>query len=174
MSARRWQIASGAALIALAACGCGARSYGRGLRRVAPFGVRAGWVDFRDFELTEVEDRPLVGVYLRMSDRGSAVFEVSADAALDTDEPDARQFYAGALSVLYFPTKHGGAYLHAGGGGLYESTELNDYLDAYATAGVGYSVPAGPTRIDLRASYWRMIDSANAGSAAVVTLGYGF
>ncbi|MHC5054844.1 MAG: hypothetical protein ACYTKD_09010 [Planctomycetota bacterium] len=141
-------------------------------------GVRAGWVDFRDFELPgaedEVKDRPLAGLYLRMSVRGRAVIELAADAAVDVDAADERQFYSGALSVLFFPTEHGGVYLHAGGGAMSETTPLNDYLDAYASGGAGYSVPAGPTRLDLRATVWQMIDSANVTRAFVFTLGYGF
>jgi hypothetical protein len=144
------------------------------MRNLAPFGVRAGWVDFGDFELLEVDDRPLVGLYLRMSTRGRAVVELAADAAIDTDEPDERIFYAGGLNVLFFPIEHGGLYLHAGGGAMSESTPLNDYLDGYASGGAGYSVPTGTARLDLRATVWQMIDSANITRAFVFTLGYGF
>ena len=87
MSPRARSVAVPAALAALAVlaslgtCGCGSRSYGRGVRTLAPLGVRAGWVDFRDFELpgaeNEVKDRPLAGIYLRMSTRGRAVVEWS-------------------------------------------------------------------------------------------------
>ncbi|MHC4252474.1 MAG: hypothetical protein ACYS9X_25425, partial [Planctomycetota bacterium] len=141
MTARARSAAALVALASLAACGCGSRSYGRGIRRLAPVGVRAGWVDFRDFELAEVEDRPLAGLYLRMSAKGRAVVELAADAAVDVDAADERQLYAGALSVLFFPTEHGGVYLHAGGGAMSETTPLNEYVDAFASGGAGYSIP---------------------------------
>lgn len=163
-----------AALASLAACGCGSRSYGRGLRRLAPFGVRVGWVDFGDFEFVEAEDRPLAGLYLRTAVKGRAVIELAADAAFDMDAADERLFYSGGVSVLYFPTEYGGVYLHAGGGAMSEATPLHDYVDAYAAFGAGYSAPVGPTRLDLRASVWRMIDSANVTRAVVFTMGYGF
>ena len=136
--------------------------------------MRAGWVDFRDFELTEVEDRPLAGLYLRTSVKGNKIIELAADAALDTDTPEEHPLYSAGLSLLYFPTTRGGAYLHLGGGAMSESTELNDYLDGFASAGVGYSVPLGATRLDIRATMWQMINSENITRAFVGTLGYGF
>jgi len=163
-----------AGLASLAVCGCGSRSYGRGLRRLSPFGVRAGWVDFRDFELTEVEDRPLAGLYLRTSVKGRAVIELSADATLDMDAPDEDPLYSAGLSVLFFLSKHGCSYVHVGGGAMSETMTLNEYLDGYAAAGVGYSMPLGATRLDIRATMWQMINSENITRAFVGTVGYGF
>ena len=167
-----------ALLAGLSACGCGARSYGRGLRRLAPFGVRAGWVDLGGFELADSEekvaDRPLLGLYLRTSVKGQKVVEFAADAAVDIDAPDEHIFYSAGLSLLWFPSKYGFAYLHAGGGVMSETTAFNDYLDGYASLGAGYSYPLGPTRLDLRATMWQMIESANAKRAFVFTAGYGF
>jgi len=162
------------AAMALVVGGCGSRSYGRGLRRLSPFGVRVGQVDFRDFEITESEDRYVAGLYMRTSVKGNKVIELAADAALDTDAPDEQPLYSAGLSVLYFPTRHGGAYLHAGGGAMSESTEQNEYLDGYVSAGAGYSMPMGATRLDIRGSMWQMISSANVTRAFVGTLGYGF
>jgi len=163
------------AILALAAAsGCGGRTYGRGLRRLSPFGVRVGWSDFRDSELTAVEDRPQAGVYLRTSVKGNKVIELAADAAMDSDAPAEHALYSAGVSVLYFPTKHGGVYLHAGGGAMSESTELNEYVDGYVSAGAGYSMPAGSTRLDIRATAQQMIDSANVTRAFVCTMGYGF
>jgi hypothetical protein len=171
---RRAAALTAATLSALAACGCGRRTYGRGLRRVAPFGVRAGWVDSRNFDLAEVGDRPLAGVYFRPSVDGKAIVEIGADAVLDTEAADERQLYAGGVSVLFFPARYGAVYLHAGGGAMSETTRANDYLDGYISVGAGYSLPAGPTRLDLRGTVWQMIDSANADRAVVLTAGYGF
>jgi len=163
-----------AAMASLASSGCGSRTYGRGLRRLAPFGVRLGWFDFSDFELAEVEDRPQAGLYLRTSVKGRAMIELAADAALDMDAPDEEPLYAGSLSLLFFPTERGGVYLHAGGGALSASTTSYNYIDGFASAGVGYSLPAGPTRLDIRAGMWQMIKSTNITRAFVFTLGYGF
>ena len=171
---RRYRIAAVLTAVALTASGCGGRTYGRGLRRLAPFGLRAGWVDLRDFKLTEVEDRPLVGFYLRNFVKGRAVIELGADAALELETPDEHPLYSAGLSVLYFPTRRGGIYLHAGGGGIYEVTPTDDYLQGHASVGAGYTLPAGITRVDLRASFWKVIDSANAKSALIFTAGYGF
>jgi len=159
---------------ALCIGGCGSRTYGRGLRRLAPFGVRAGWVDFRDFELVDVEDRPTAGLYLRTSVKGRTVIELAADATLDMDAPDEDPLYSAGLSVLFFLSEHGGAYLHAGGGAMSETLTLNEYLDGFASAGAGYSVPLGPTRLDIRATMWQMINSENITRAFVCTIGYGF
>jgi len=163
-----------AAAASLSAFGCGSRGYGRGLRRLAPFGVRAGWVDFQEFEIAEFPDRPTAGIYLRTSVKGRAVIELSADATLDKDAPDEDPLYSAGLSILFFPSKHGCGYLHLGGGAMSETLTLNEYLDGFVSAGAGYTVPLGPTRLDLRASMWQMIDSANLTRAFVGTVGYGF
>ena len=163
-----------AAMASLAVCGCGSRGYCRGLRRLAPFGVRAGWVDFQEFEITEFADRPTAGIYLRTSVKGRAVIELSADATLDMDALDEDPLYSAGLSVLFFLSQHGCTYVHAGGGAMSETLTLNEYLDGYASAGVGYTVPLGPTRLDLRATMWQMINSANLTRAFVCTVGYGF
>lgn len=144
-----------AGALALGVVGCGSRTYGRGLRRLSPFGVRAGLVDFRDFEITEVDDRYVAGLYIRTSVKGRKVIELAVDAALDKDAPGDTPLYSAGLSLLYFPTRHGGVYLHVGGGAMSETTTLNEYLDGYASAGVGYSMPLGSTRIDIRATMWR-------------------
>jgi hypothetical protein len=162
------------ALTIVAVGGCGKRSYGRGLRRLAPYGVRVGQVDFRDSKLIEVEDRSLVGLYLRTSVKGRTLIELAVDAAFDDDAPDEKLLYSAGVSVLYFPIPRGGVYLHAGGGAMSEATGLNDYIDGYASAGAGCSIPLGATRLDVRATMWQMINSANITRAYVLTIGYGF
>jgi len=162
------------ALVLAAASGCGSRSYGRGLRRLSPFGVHVGQVDFRGSEITEAEDRYVASLYLRTSVKGNKVIELAADTALDADAPDEHPLYSAGLSLLYFPTRHGGAYLHAGGGAMSETTELNEYLDGYVSAGASYSMPMGATRLDIRGSMRQMLGSTNVTRAFVGTLGYGF
>ncbi len=164
-----------AALAVLAACGCGARERGLGVRGLAPFGVRAGWIDFRDFDIMEVDDRPLGGVYVRVVARERIAIELAADVAVDTDAADERQFYAGSVSVLFFPLEgEGGFYLHAGGGAMGEANPIHDYIDGFASGGVGIAFPAGATMLDFRATVWQMIDSGNVARAGLVTLGCGF
>ena len=102
------------------------------------------------------------------------MIEFAVDATLDVDDPGEEPLYSGGASLLFFPSKHGSAYLHAGGGAMSETTTLNAYLDGYASAGAGYTVPMGSTRLDGRATVWKMIDSANAARAYILTLGYGF
>jgi len=165
----RWLLV---AVAAASLAGCGTQ-FGWRRARLAPWGLRLGYVDFSGFEQAELDDRPALGAYSRVHSTGAVTIEASIDAAVDAAAPE-WQLYAVGLSALVLPSNQADLYVHVGGGALIENTPQSSYTAGYVSYGVGYSIRTPATRIDVRASWWQILESANSSTAMALTVGYGF
>ena len=157
-------------------CGCtDSTTYARHApRKLAPYGVRVGLLQFGDFDKLEMADAISVGYYHRLGVRGSTVPEIVVETAKRSEGDSDWEFYMVGGNIIFLPSRRDRFYIHGGAGVMSETLPGSSYTAAYACAGLGYSLPAAGTALDIRLTGNSIIDSANANTVVSFTLGVGF